>query len=65
MEQEEGPLTPTEILSSEYKSETESNAGLVLLAHQLLSLTPPSYTAMSQHDLYMIIKQQQEQLAVM
>jgi len=64
--------------SLEYESETESNAVSVLSA-QLLQpippplilplplpppLPPPSYK-MSQHDLHAIIRQQQEQLAVM
>ena len=61
--------------SSEYKSETESNAGLILSA-QLSQPTPPPLTSpsslplpllyeMSQHDLHAIIRQQQEQLAAM
>ena len=78
MGQEEGLLAPTKISSLEYKSETESNKGSVLLAYQSppptplsltsLSLTPsllPPYTAMSQHNLPTIIRQQQEQLVVM
>ena len=35
MGQEEGPLSPTEILSLEYESETKSDAGLVLLAQSV------------------------------
>ena len=67
MGQKEGLLTPTEISSSEYKLETESNVGSVLLAHQspIPTPPPPPYTAMSQHNLYTIIRQQQEQLVAM
>ena len=47
MEQEEGPLAHIEeTSSSEYKSETESNAGSVLLA-QLSQSTPLSLTSIS------------------
>ena len=35
MGQEEGPLSPTEILELEYELEAESSTGLVLSAHQL------------------------------
>ena len=82
--QEEGLLAHIEkvISSSEYKSETESNAGSVLLAQELplptpslfllsppLStpiILPPPYT-MSHYDtnLYVIIRQQQEQLTAL
>jgi len=70
MEQEEGPLVPTKISSSEYELETKSNTGLVLLAYQSppltsLSLSPPPPYKMSQHNLYAIIRQQQKQLAAM
>ena len=44
--QEEGPLTPTEISSSKYESETESNTGLVLSNQSLL--TPPPSSLLSQ-----------------
>jgi len=64
---EESPLAPTEILSLKYKSKSESNTESVFSAYQLPPLTSPSltpspplpYTAMSQHDLYAIIRQQQ------
>ena len=44
--QEEGPLTPTEILSSEYESEAESNVGSVFSNQSLL--TPPTSSLLSQ-----------------
>ena len=66
------------MLSLEYESEAESNIGLVLLAQeQSLPTLPPlipisqspllllPYEAISQHNLNMIIRQQQEQLVVM
>jgi len=78
VEQEEGPLASTKISSSsEYKSESETSTGSTLSLYTLsppipllLSLplpinSPPSYHTMSQYDLHAIIRQQQEQLAVM
>ena len=67
------------ISSLEYELETESNIGLVLLAHQSLLFTPlpppspslntstllPLLYTMSQLDLHAIIRQQQKQLAAM
>ena len=77
MGQEEGPLSPTEISSSEYESEAESSAGSVLSAHQSQptpppctpsspssSLPPPPYD-MSQPDYPTIIRQLQEQVAAL
>jgi len=74
VEQEESPLAPTEISSLEYKLESKTSTGSMLslytsspptLPPSSLSLidSPPSYHTMSQHDLYAIIRQQQEQLA--
>ena len=77
MEQEEGPLSPTEISESEYESEAESSAGSVLSAHQLSQPTPPPLTSpslspslpppytMSQPDYPAIIWQLQEQIAAL
>ena len=71
---EEDPLVPTEISSLEYESETESDTESVLSAYQSplptplpltppsLTPSPPSYTAMSQHNYPTIIRQLQEQL---
>jgi len=77
VEQEKSLLSPTEISESEYESEAESSAGSVLLAHQsllptplpltppLLLLSPPSPYTMSQSDYPAIIRQLQEQIAVL
>ena len=77
---EEGPLSHTEIiLSSEYESETESSTGLALPLYTSSPLSPPPpsssptlidsplsyYNNMSQINFQEIIRQQQEQMAVM
>ena len=71
-------LTRGVTLSLKYELETESNIELVLSVYQSFLLTPlplipisqslslpPLYEAMSQHDLNMIIRQQQKQLVAM
>jgi len=73
--QEEGPLSPTEISSSEYESEAKSSTGSVLSAHQSQP-TPPPHTPssspsppppydMSQPDYPTITRQLQEQVAAL
>ena len=67
---EEGPLSHTEIYSSsEYESESKTSMGSALPLYTSPPPppidSPPPYPIMSQHDLYAIICQQQEQLAAM
>ena len=66
---EEGPLSHTEISSSseyEFESETSTGSALPLYTSSPPPIdSPPPYPIMSQHDLHAIIRQQQEQLAVM
>jgi len=68
VEQEEGLLTPTEISSSEYKSEAKSNKGSVLSTQEqslptplpltpLLPSPPPPYEISQQPNNPTIIRQ--------
>ena len=76
MGQEEGLLTPTEILSSEYELEAEFNTGSVLLTQEqslstppplipLSASLPPPYEMSQQPDYPAIIRRLQEQITTL